>query len=474
MEGILVVSYGSRAACTVDSFLNSEHDIRLYIADKQANPFNVKAAEDTGGKHVVIPDLDVHKILDFAEKYEGAIDFGFVGPEDPIIGGVRNLIEDKTVIGMVCPTSEDAIEKSKADQRKLLDEVAPEANPGYRIFYPADYTCLSDSVLESDLRRVWKRFNGKVAVKPSAPGFGKGVGVYGDHFTTFDEMLNNYFLPSFRGDSKKGSSPVLIEEKVDGEEFSVQFISDGNHLVTTPAARDYKRAWDDGGGPNTGGMGSYEDAGNILPFMTQSDWDKAVEIGQKVHEGLKKRASEGGREAGIGGIPEYMAYICTKDGVKCLEINSRPGDPEWMNVLPILKNDFVDVCYDILNGNLGRLEFEKKATVVTYATPLEYGGYIEKHSGPRKVDLTAAEEFRKEHADSLKAYPGSMEVRPEGMYALNSRTIAGVGIADSIEEARELSRGYIMKIDGPLRHRENIASEAHIELSKMHMERLRD
>ncbi|UCG95168.1 MAG: hypothetical protein JSV92_03945 [archaeon] len=462
MEGILVLSYGSRAVCTVDSFLNSDNEVRLFIADKQANPFNVKAAEDTGGKHVVIPDLDVHKILDFAEKYKNQIDFGFVGPEGPIIDGVRDLIEENTEIRMVCPTGADAIEKSKADQRKLIEEVAPDANPEYQVFHPEVYKG-SRRDIKTDLFSFTAKFNNRVAIKPVKPGFGKGVAVWGDHFTSGKDMFENYFLSNFK------KSPVIVEEKVEGEEFSVQFISDGKHLVPTPAVRDYKRAWDEDTGPNTGGMGSYKDTGNVLPFMRRSDWDKAVEMGQKVHEGLKKRASEEGREAGTRGIPEYMAYICTEDGVKCLEINSRPGDPEWMNVLPILKNDFVDVCYKILDGNLRNLDFNPKATVVTYATPLDYGGYIEKYSGPRKVDLTAAEEFRKEHADSLKAYPGSMK----GSYALNSRTIAAVGIADSIEDARRLSRGYIMKIDGPLRHRENIGSETHIELSKNHMNSLR-
>ena len=100
--GILIVSYGSRAAAMIDAFVRSEeYTPKLYVADKQKNPFNLKHAE----KHTVIPDLNVNEILKFAKKHRDHIDFGIVGPEKPIIAGVRDTIEKKTDIQMICPTS---------------------------------------------------------------------------------------------------------------------------------------------------------------------------------------------------------------------------------------------------------------------------------------------------------------------------------------------------------------------------------
>lgn len=166
-----------------------------------------------------------------------------------------------------------------------------------------------------------------------------------------------------------------------------------------------------------------------------------------------------------------MAYITTKSGVKVLEINSRWGDPEVMNILPILKDDFVDVCFKSLDGNLRKLDFEDKATVVTYAVPLEYGGYVS-YSGPKNVDLSKAEKLKEKHGDNLRIYPGAMELKNGGAYALRSRVVAVVGISNTLEEAREISMEGIRKIDGPLRHREDIALPEYINRSKKHMEEL--
>ncbi|MEM3441864.1 MAG: hypothetical protein QXV09_06215, partial [Candidatus Bathyarchaeia archaeon] len=124
--GILVVSYGAREAAMVDAFArSSNHKVELYIADKQRNPFNVKRAT----KHVVIPDLNIEQICRFAEANRDKLDFVMVGPEKPIIEGVRDLVEQRTGIPVICPSRDYAIEASKVQQRLLLQEIAPEANP---------------------------------------------------------------------------------------------------------------------------------------------------------------------------------------------------------------------------------------------------------------------------------------------------------------------------------------------------------
>ena len=456
--GILGISYGSRFACIADSLSRSNQDVKLFIADKQANPFNMRKAEETGGKHVVIPDLNVADITKFAKKHENEIDFGVLGPEAPGMNGIRDMIEKETKIKMICPTVEYFIERSKVEQRKLIEGIIPSANPKFKVFNPRDYG--SKSEVKKAVYRWLDEIGNEVAVKPDAPATGKGVGVWGDHFISRESLFEDYFLPNF----EKGA--VIVEEKLEGEEFSLQFVSDGEHLIPTPAVRDYKRAFDWDLGPNTGGMGSYKDKGNLLPFMSKSDWREALEIGEKIHGKLKgtKRNPE------VRGIL-YMAYMTTKDGVKVLEINSRWGDPEVMNILPILKDDFVDVCFKILDGKLKKLGFENKATVVTYAVPLEYGGYAS-YSGLKKVDLSKTEKLNEKYGDNLRIYPGSMGVRNGKNYALGSRTVAVVGIADTLGEAREISMEGIRKIDGPLRHREDIALLEYINRSKKHMQKL--
>jgi phosphoribosylamine-glycine ligase len=254
--GVLVVSYGARETAMVDAFARSpNHKVELYIADKQRNPFNMEKA----AKHVVIPDLNTEKICKFAENNKDKIDFAIVGPEKPIIAGVRDLIERRTGIPVICPKQDYAIEASKVQQRLLFQEIAPEANPRFRIFDPKDYKGTED--VKKAVYSWLDQLENKAVVKPDKPAAGKGVGVWGDHFTT-REQLFDHFMSNFQ------YSAVIIEEKIDGEESSFQALCDGKHFIPLPATRDYKRAFDDDKGPNTGGMGSYKDVDDTLPFLT--------------------------------------------------------------------------------------------------------------------------------------------------------------------------------------------------------------
>jgi phosphoribosylamine--glycine ligase len=162
----------------------------------------------------------------------------------------------------------------------------------------------------------------------------------------------------------------------------------------------------------------------------------------------------------LRGMPFYVGFMHTDKGAKILEINSRPGDPEILNVLPVLKNDFVDVCFRMIDGNLSRIECEEKATVVTYAVPMDYGGYRAKYSGNRRVDLSAAYALQEQYDDNLRIYPGSMELREDGhTYALGSRTVCTVGVGETIKEAREISLDGIRNIDGALWNRGDIGAK---------------
>ncbi len=464
--GILIVSYGSREAAIVDAFSRSrQYKVDLYIADKQKNPFNVKRAKE----HVVVPSLAVEEICKFAEKHRENIDFGVVGPEKPIIDGLRDLIEKKTDIPVICPTKQYAIEGSKVAQRLLFQEVAPEVNPRFKVFNSGEYK--NQGEVKEALYKWLDELDNKVAVKPDAPAAGKGVGVWGDHFNT-REQIAELFLANFK------EGPVIVEEKIEGEESSFQAFCDGRHLVPLPETRDHKRAFDGDKGPNTGGMGSYKDSGDYLPFMSQADWEKEKAIVNKVFERLKGE----GYNSGLRGVPFYTAFMQTREGPMILENNSRPGDPEIMNILPILKDDFVDVCLKIIDGTLSHVEIEQKATVVTYKVPPSYGGYMDvfpehvnKSEIGTAVTLKEAEALVSKCGDRIRVYPGSMELRDDGKtYALKSRAVGVVGIGDDMQEAREISLEGIAAIrGGALWSRTDIASKEHVEKSIRHMAALR-
>jgi phosphoribosylamine--glycine ligase len=462
--GILVVSYGAREVAVIDAFARSQdYDVKTYVADKQRNPFNVKKAT----KHIVVPDLNVEEICKFAEANKSEIDFGFVGPEKPIIEGIRNVVEKRTGIPIICPTKEYAIEASKVRQRLLFQQIVPEVNPSFKIFNRRDFR--SQGEVKEAVYRWLDKLENQAVVKPDQPAAGKGVGVWGDHFTNREELFE-HFLTNFQ----QGS--VVIEKKIDGEESSFQAFCDGKHLVSLPDTRDYKRAFDEDKGPNTGGMGSYKNVNDILPFITNEERTKEIEITDRIFERLKTKD-----RSGLRGVPFYIAFMHTETGPKILENNSRPGDPEMINILPILKDDFVDVCYRILEGNLLHLELEKTASVVVYKTPPNYGGYadafpqfVDEEEIDKPVDLTEAYKLKEKYGDRIRVYPAAMEIRNGETYALKSRAVGVVGIGEDIEVARQISIEGINAIKGgALWHRKDIASEQHIEKSIRHMEELK-
>jgi len=461
---VLVVSYGAREVAMVDAFTRSiNYHVEVYVADKQRNPFNVKKAV----QHVVIPDLNVEDICKFAKAHKDRIDFGIIGPEKPIIEGVRDVVEERTGIPMICPMRKYAIEASKVQQRLLFQETVPKVNPRFKIFKPEDFKTREDA--KKALYEWLDELNNLAVVKPDKPAAGKGVGVWGDHFTTREQLFEHFWE-----NLKHGA--VIVEEKIEGEESSFQAFCDGKHLVPLPETRDYKRAFDGDRGPNTGGMGSYKDAGEILPFMTKADREKEIAIVNRVFEKLKS-----GDNKGLLGMPFYVAFMHTGKQPKILENNSRPGDPEIINILPILKDDFVDVCFRILEGNLTRIEVEKKATVVTYKVPPSYGGFeeafperVNRAEVGTPVDLTKAYELNRKYGDNIRVYPASMELRNGEVYALKSRAVCVVGVSESIETARNISLEGINAIrGGALWYRTDIASREHIEKSIRHMEELR-
>ena len=455
-----IISYGSRDVAIADTLIkNNDYLVNLFIVDKQHNPFTLKNAE----KYVVSPQLDIQTISDFFSKYK--IDFIICGSEIPIINGLRNVIEDELKIPVISPKKDFALEFSKVQQREILSQVAPSTNPEYKYFDNVLYK--TENERKQKFLEWLKNFDNQVAIKPDKGGYGKGVGVWGDHFKTVDEA---YF--HFNTIISDGGG-VLVEEKVEGEEFSLQVFSDGKNLVFPPAVRDYKRAFNGDLGVNTGGTGSYKDTGYVLPFMSQSDYDEGVNIVKNIHEHLKYHEKNDG--TALRGVPYYMAFVCTKDGVKTFEINSRPGDPEIINLLPLINENFVDVCYKILEQNLTKIDFKSLASVVTYSMPMGYADYNSDYSGERTLDLTALSSHLDKNPDTARAYPGSMKINENGQTeTMSSRTMAVLGLGSNIEDARNMSLSTTKLIDGPVWYRTDIASSNHIANSINNMKKLKD
>jgi phosphoribosylamine--glycine ligase len=282
--------------------------------------------------------------------------------------------------------------------------------------------------------------------------------VQGDHFQTKAEALN------YCRQVLKEHPSVTIDERLEGEEFSLQCLSDGKTVVATPPVQDHKRRFVDDKGPNTGGMGSYSCEDHALPFMNQQDVADGLEITQKVAEAIYRETGEYYKGVMYGG------FIITKSGIKLLEYNARFGDPEAMNILPLLETDFVDVCKAIIEGTLHtlKIEFMKKATVCKYIVPRGYGlpkDHPDAQSTPEKIEVG--------NVGQARLYYASVDKKEDGLYMSTSRAIGVVGIADRLDKAEQIAEKAISAIKGPVDHRPDIGTKPLVRKRVQHMKTIR-
>jgi len=166
----------------------------------------------------------------------------------------------------------------------------------------------------------------------------------------------------------------------------------------------------------------------------------------------------------------YGGFIITRKGVKLLEYNARFGDPEAMNILPLLKTDFVDVCQAVINGTLKALpiEFERKATVCKYIVPRGYGlpkDHPDSKSTSSKIEVGGV--------GPARLYYASVDRKEDGLYMTTSRAIGVVGIAESLDLAEQIAEKAVSAVKGPVDHRPDIGTKALIQKRIDHMRNIR-
>jgi phosphoribosylamine--glycine ligase len=440
MTNILLVGNGAREHALAEAISRSEQKPRLFSFMKTNNPGIASLSE----KIKLGSYADLEAITAFAA--ENKIEFAVIGPEDPLNNGVVDALA-KIGIPAVGPTKSLArLETSKSFTRNLVNKYNIPGNPQFQVFTAID-----------GVEDFLNQLEG-IVIKPDGLTGGKGVLVQGDHFSTKEEALNlcKQILAE--------SSSLIVEEKFDGEEFSLQCLCDGKTVVGTPLVQDHKRRFDGDHGPNTGGMGSYSLPDHSMPFLKPQDLLDGLGITRQVAAALLKET--GSHYKGV----MYGGFIATKNGVKLLEYNARFGDPEAMNILPLLKTDFVEICRHIVAGTLDKLkiEFESKATVCKYVVPKGYGM-------PADHPDAASSRAKIEVGDVGKArlYYSSVDKKEDGLYLSSSRAIGIVGIANTLEEARKIAEEGVKAVSGPVAYRTDIGTEALIQKRIDHMKKIR-
>lgn len=441
MKKILLIGNGAREHAVAEALAKSPSCPQIHAYGATKNPGIAALAHS----YQIGKLDDKEAICAFALGVKP--DFAFIGPENPIAIGVADALLEKGIKSVAPLKTVARLESSKAFTRQLVQKYAIAGNPRFRVFRA------ENSGTEEAIKNFLAELGEDYVVKADGLEGGKGVMVAGEHLKNQDEAL------AFALKSLAKHGETVIEEKLKGVEFSLMSFVDGETVLDLPPVQDHKRAYEGDQGPNTGGMGTYTDADLSLPFLTPADLRQAHEITVKVMEALELET--GVKFTGI----MFGGFMATKEGVKLIEYNARFGDPEAINVLALLKNDFYAVCAAIIAGDLKniRLEFEQKATVCKYAVP---DGYPDNPLRGEKISIGQL-------PAGVKVFYAAVEEKSDGLYLTGSRALAFLGAADTIEAAALIADQGLKTVSGPVFYRKDIGTKALVQEKVAMLKKLR-
>ena len=385
---VLVVGSGGRCHAIVDAFARSARVSNIYCA-----PGNAGIALQA--ECVDIDVTDITALADFAEK--NRIDLTVVGPEASLCAGIADefIRRGLRIFG---PTKEAAqIESSKEFAKKIMRS-AGVPTAAYEPF--TDFDKAFDYVKSRPLPAVIK-YDGLAA--------GKGV-VIAQTYNEAETALRDMLL-----DETFGTGKVIIEDFLEGPEFSFMCFVNGDKVYPLAIAQDHKRAFDGDEGPNTGGMGAY----SPVPFITPEIEETALNT---ILKPVAKALVDNGTPF-LGIL--YGGLILTADGPKVIEFNARFGDPETEVVLPRLESDI----YDFISAVMDRRDFQPVWNDnACLGIVLAAKGYPGKYSkGMPLKGLDATEEI---------IYHMGTKNSGDEIVSNGGRVLMVVGKADSLDQAR--------------------------------------
>ena len=385
---VLVIGGGGREHAIVDALSRSAQVEMIFCA-----PGNAGIARQA--ECVAIRETEVERLRDFAAA-EG-IGLTVVGPEVALAAGVVDCFK-AAGLRIFGPTKAAArIESSKEFAKELMAKYdIPTA--GFRAF--TEYEAAREYVAGRPFPAVLK-YDGLAA--------GKGV-VIAQTMEEADAALKEMLL-----DDKFGEGKVVVEDYLEGPEFSFMCFVSGHRVWPMALAQDHKRAWDGDKGPNTGGMGAY----SPLPFITAEDERYALErILQPVADAM---VAEGCPFEGV----LYGGLMKTAQGIKVIEFNARFGDPETEVVLPRLKSDIVDIFCAVAEGRDTQLEWHDFAALGIVLASKGYPGSYEKGHGITGLDRVEG-----------KVYHMGTKADGDRIVTAGGRVLFVVGTGRDLAEAR--------------------------------------
>lgn len=394
---VLIVGSGGREHAIAWSVAQSSKVDKIYCA-----PGNGGISQYA--ECVSIGAMEFDKLADFAKEKE--IDLTIIGMDDPLVGGIVDVFEEKGLRVFGPRKNAAIIEGSKSFSKDLMKKYhIPTCH--YEVFHSPEEALL---YLES--------VSFPIVLKADGLALGKGVLIC----NTLEEAESGIATLMFDKQFGAAGETVVIEDFMTGREVSVLCYCDGTHIKPMTSAQDHKRAKDGDMGLNTGGMGTFSPS----PFYT-AEIQKICEeqIYQPTMDAMK---AEGRDFVGI----LFVGLMLTEDGPKVLEYNARFGDPEAQVVLPRMKNDIIDVMEACIDGKLSEvdLQFEENAAVCVV---LASDGYPEKYEKNKKI--TGLEKF--ENRDGYYVFHAGTKKTEDGIFTSGGRVLGVTAKGADLKEARK-------------------------------------
>lgn len=422
-----------------------EHAIAAALHRAEANVFVVSSNANPGLERLAtasarIDPTDAARVVEFARGQ--GVEAAVIGPEAPLAAGVADALRAEQIPTVGPGQAAAQIESSKWFCRELLRKHGVGGQPKFVV----------PTTLE-EVDRAVTELGGPFVVKPSGLTAGKGVWVQGADFQEPKEGAAYAKSLLLQGGS------VLLEEKLEGEEFSLMAFVTDSGVYPMPAVQDFKRALEDNKGANTGGMGSYSQRDHLLPFLSPADRDRALATIEKTAHALRAE------DLSFRGIL-YGGFMLTARGPLLLEFNARFGDPEGINVLTLYEEgDFEELLYGVATGRVepNLVRFRRRATVVKYLVPPGYG-VRPQPGGVLELDPTRIE------GEGVHLFYGSVqEVGPAAVKLSSSRGVALIGEASAIHEASARVEAALRSVKGNYYVRHDIGTKEDLARRMEHM-----
>lgn len=410
---VAVIGGGGREHALARKLSDSESVDKVFVM-----PGN-DGMRDVAEVHPEIGETDFEAMADLCTS--NAVEWVIVGPEAPLSGGVADFLEGKGIKVFGPRKEESKVESSKAFAKDIMERHGiPTAKYESFTDYDAAY-------------RYIESVGAPIVLKKDGLAAGKGVVVA----TDMDEALAG--LDALMEDT---DAPVVIEEFLEGEEFSLMVLVNGEYTHSFEIiAQDHKRAFDGDEGPNTGGMGAYAPVEHIKEPVRRA----AVE--QIVEPMARAMVAEGLDYFGV----LYLGAIVTEDGVKVIEFNARFGDPEAQILLSLMEDDFIDVLEKVEQKEPFELTFSPAYQV---GVMLASAGYPMAYEKGHTIDFDAVRDA---------CYVSGLEQAEDAWHSSGGRVLLVTGEGDSIEAAVEAAYSNVDKVkfdEGALFLRRDIAKRA--------------